>query len=179
MEKCLNPDETKREWRRRFFVLKKALGSGTQTLEYFKDKEWRKQEPKGVLTLFSGYTVYKVLDPKKKLTFEVKTMDSFFVLSAATEELRDKWIEALQQNSSGNVDKQHFISFMENYYTKAKFNYPASIFGTFCYKIGYHLLHYSPVSLSSCPNLFQLVQGNCPSPSRALSTFQFELLCYF
>ena len=99
----MNPDDTKREWRRRFFVLKKALGSGTQTLEYFKDKEWRKQEPKGVLTLFSGYTAYKVLDPKKKLTFEVKTMDSFFVLSATTEESREKWIEVLQQNSSGII----------------------------------------------------------------------------
>ena len=77
------------------------MGSGTQTLEYFKDKEWRKQEPKGVLTLFSGYTAYKANDPKKKLTFEVKTIDNYFVLSAATDECRDKWIETLRQNSSG------------------------------------------------------------------------------
>ena len=81
--------------------MKKALGSGTQTLEYFKDKEWRKQEPKGVLTLFSGYTAYKVIDSKKKFTFEVKTMDNFFVLSATNEEGREKWIEVLQKGSSG------------------------------------------------------------------------------
>ena len=97
----MNPEEIKREWRKRYFILKRALGSGTQTLEYFKDKEWKKQEPKGVLTLFSGYAAYKVLDSKKKLTFEVKTMDNFFILAAASEELREKWIEALQQNSSG------------------------------------------------------------------------------
>ena len=97
----MSPDETKREWRRRYFVLRKALGSGTQTLEYFKDKEWRKQEPKGVLTLFSGYTVCKVNDAKKKFTFEVKTMDNYFVLSAVNEDTREKWIEVLQQTSSG------------------------------------------------------------------------------
>lgn len=100
LEKCLSPDEAKREWRRRYFVLRKALGSGTQTLEYFKDKDWRKQEPKGVLTLFSGYATYKVVDAKKKFTFEVKTMDNFFVLSASNEESREKWIEVLQQSSS-------------------------------------------------------------------------------
>ncbi len=100
----MNPDEHKREWRKRYFVLKKATGSGTQTLEYYKEKEWKKQEPKGVLTLFSGYTAEKVNDPKKKQTFEVKTIDNFFVLSALTEESRDKWIDALTQQSAGKIN---------------------------------------------------------------------------
>eukprot|EP00794_Sanderia_malayensis_P006450 gene6450-7182_t len=103
LEKCLNPDENKREWKKRYFVLKKAIGSGTQTFEYYKEKEWRKQEPKGVLTLFAGYTTVKVNDPKKKHTFEVKTIDGFFTLSAGTEESRDTWLETLRQHSAGKI----------------------------------------------------------------------------
>ena len=105
----MNADESKKEWKKRYFVLKKASGSGTQTFEYYKEKEWKKQEPKGVLTLFSGYTVEKVNDPKKRLTFEVKTIDNFFLLSAPTEESRDKWIEALKHQNAGMISVKFLL----------------------------------------------------------------------
>ncbi len=101
LEKCLNPDDQKHDWKKRYFVLKKATGSGTKTLEYYKEKEWRKHEPKGVLTLFSGYTTKKIDDSKKRLVFEVKTIDNLFVLSAPTEEARDKWIVTLTKEGEG------------------------------------------------------------------------------
>ncbi|KAK3727170.1 hypothetical protein QZH41_015187, partial [Actinostola sp. cb2023] len=100
LEKCsTTDDQAKKEWKKRYFVFKHFPTSSTKCLEYYKDKNWRKQDPKGVLTLHPGYEVVKIFDSKRKFVFEVKTVEHVFRLAAHTEDELNKWILILEKEN--------------------------------------------------------------------------------
>ncbi|XP_031558385.1 uncharacterized protein LOC116294854 [Actinia tenebrosa] len=100
LEKCSSADDHgKKDWKRRYFVFKYFPASSTRCLEYYKDKSWRKQDPKGVLTLHPGYEVVKVHDSKRKYVFDVKTVEHVFRLSANNEDELNKWILTLEREN--------------------------------------------------------------------------------
>lgn len=102
MEKCSSADDqVKKDWKKRYFVFKHFPTSSTKCLEYYKDKNWRKQDAKGVLALHPGYEVIKVHDAKKKFVFDVKTVEHVFRLSAHSEDDLNKWILILEKENVG------------------------------------------------------------------------------
>jgi len=104
LEKCSSADEqVKKDWKKRYFVFKHFPTSSTKCLEYYKDKNWRKQDAKGVLTLHPGYEVVKVYDAKRKFVFDVKTVEHVFRLSAHSEDDLNKWILILEKENVGEL----------------------------------------------------------------------------
>ncbi|XP_032235527.2 uncharacterized protein LOC116617174 [Nematostella vectensis] len=100
LEKCSTAeDHGKRDWKKRYFVYKHFLASSIKCLEYYKDRNWRRQEPKGVLTLYPGYEVMKIHDPKRKFAFDIKTVEHTFRLSAHSEEEENNWILLLEKEN--------------------------------------------------------------------------------
>ena len=100
LERCLHISETKKEWKRGYFILKKNPHNGSSTLEYFKDANWKKQEPKGVCNLFAGYTVKLVNETKKKYMFELTTVDKTYQLYSNSESGRQKWWDVLNEGAT-------------------------------------------------------------------------------
>lgn len=84
-------------------MLKHLLTSNIRCLEYYKDRNWRKQDPKGVLTLYSGYQTLRIHDPKRKCVFDVKTVEHTFRLAASSNEEQSLWIQALQKENTGKA----------------------------------------------------------------------------
>ena len=108
LEKCAGTEfegHGKRDWKRRHFVLKHVLASNIRSLEFYPagTKNWRKVEPKGVLTLYPGFEVVKVHEPKRQFVFDIKTVDHILRLAAHSKDELNKWILILEKESIGEL----------------------------------------------------------------------------
>ncbi|XP_057310510.1 insulin receptor substrate 1-B-like [Hydractinia symbiolongicarpus] len=95
LERCIHVSDTKKDWKKAYFVYKKHTRAGSKTLEFFKDSNWKRQEPKGVINLFAGYNVQIVDGSKKKFRFELTTVEKTYELYASSEGERQKWVDLL------------------------------------------------------------------------------------
>ena len=92
-------------------MLKHLLTSDTRCLEYYKDRNWRKQAAKGVLTLHAGYEITRIQDNKKKHAFDVKSVDHTFRVAASSTEEEDEWIKTLETQNVGKFESLSCGSF--------------------------------------------------------------------
>lgn len=82
--------------------MKYEITSGLRYIEFYKDKNWRKQLPKHVVNLHPGYDVKRHNnDPKKKYCFTVKTTDHSLKLASDDETVMNQWIATLEEYNLG------------------------------------------------------------------------------
>lgn len=103
LERCiLAPGhDAKREWKKGYCVFRKHAKNGSKMIEFYKDSNWRRTEPKGVCNLFSEYTVEATPGhSKRKFVLLLKTAEQTYEFSANSQVLCQKWIDTLSTEAS-------------------------------------------------------------------------------
>lgn len=85
-----------KEWKRGYCVFRKNPISGNKVLEFYKDSNWQKSEPRAVCNLLSNYEIsHSGNSTKKRFVFSLRTVDQEYELGAPSESMRDVWMHEL------------------------------------------------------------------------------------
>jgi len=104
-----------KEWKRGYCLFRKHPTTGSKVLEFYKDSNWTKAEPKAVCNLLSEYDVsYVAGSTKKRFVFELRTVDQAYELGAPGEALRQQWIEALN-NAKGALNNSSINNVIQTF----------------------------------------------------------------
>ena len=104
-----------KEWKRGYCLFRKHPTTGSKVLEFYKDANWTKSEPKAVCNLLSEYDVsYVAGSTKKRFVFELRTVDQAYELGAPGEGLRQLWIEALN-NAKGALNNSSINNVVQTF----------------------------------------------------------------